>query len=617
MKLIEKLEQSVKSNERIIIIPTTIGEIREVFKEKEEANKVTKLIYYIFNSIWNRTPNFSVNSVLKDKLEYAIKIGIGIASYNQMPISWIEDKFFSFKNFLMKDRGHITTLVCWLYNNKIPVSIVIKIVDGLLKKYKSIDGWKDDYSLSHSIEILLEVKVYLSDEAKRQKKAGIKKADQIVSIQSICENVLKFNNTLNKSAVSIEVRKESIFVHMLEILGINNNSNKWIEYQKAFLSFVGKIMRFDGNDLFLRNKFNIEGLRTEIDKLQTFIGNTTILLFSGAVKSYKQKLSEYSEIIPIRFLGLRRLATYDKRGPLYYTSLESEIELQLLAIHSSGLKYSDALAELKLIDTISKHQKWNSYEEKRKEILDSLNETTDAKNLEDAGIGKEDFGMACVDTVIELLNNIPGMEDRHNQNQIDTMVVKFVDKLCERLEEVSDDSDADDPSILFSSSKDMTTRFTVIIKPVYDIIISELANGNGVTIDKDQIFDTLLSPIKILCEKYGQYKFDVIKLTQESYKTPEITKIDFSTKANARDVANLDLGRKIQSEGYTLKNCIVHQKHHNRSSSDGDHNITNIGYWKEYSEKNFEIVEKNKQKLFANNVKIQSDAQTLYDIFNK
>jgi hypothetical protein len=617
MKLIEKLEQFVKGNERIGIIPTTIGEIREVFKEKEEAGKVTKLIYYIFNSIWNRTPNFSVNSVLKDKLEYAIKIGIGIASYNQMPISWIEDKVFSFKNFLMKDRGHITTLVCWLYNSKVPVSIVTKIVDGLLKKYKSIDGWKEDYSLSHSIEILIEVKSYLSDEAKRQKKAGIKKADQTVSIQSICENVLNFNNTLNKSAVSIEVRKESIFVHMLEILGINNNSNKWIEYQKAFLSFVGKIMRIDGNDLFLRNKFNIEGLRTEIDKLQTFVGNTTILLFSGAVKSYKSKLSEYSEIIPIRFLGLRRLASYDKRGPLYYTSLESEIEAQLLAIHQSGLRYSDALAELKLIDTISKHEKWSSYEEKRKEILDSLNETTDAKNLEDAGIGKEDFAMACVDTVIELLNNIPGMEDRHNQNQINTIVIKFVDKLCERIEEVSDDSDADDPSPLFSAGKDMDNRFSVIIKPVYDSIIAESANGNGVTIDKDQIVETLLSPIKVLCEAHGQYMFDVVKLTKESYKKPEIVKINFNTKPNARDAANLDLGRKNQDGGYTLENCIIQQKHHNRSVSDGDHNITNIGYWEWFSETNLEIVKQNANKLFANNFKIQSDAQTLYDVFHK
>jgi hypothetical protein len=422
---------------------------------------------------------------------------------------------------------------------------------------------------------------------------------------------------LNKSAVSIEVRKESIFVHMLEILGINNNSNKWIEYQKAFLSFVGKIMRIDGNDLFLRNKFNIEGLRTEIDKLQTFVGNTTILLFSGAVKSYKSKLSEYSEIIPIRFLGLRRLASYDKRGPLYYTSLESEIEAQLLAIHQSGLRYSDALAELKLIDTISKHEKWSSYEEKRKEILDSLNETTDAKNLEDAGIGKEDFAMACVDTVIELLNNIPGMEDRHNQNQINTIVVKFVDKLCERIEEVSDDSDADDPSPLFSAGKDMDNRFSVIIKPVYDSIIAESANGNGVTIDKDQIVETLLSPIKVLCEAHGQYMFDVVKLTKESYKKPEIVKINFNTKPNARDAANLDLGRKNQDGGYTLENCIIQQKHHNRSVSDGDHNITNIGYWEWFSETNLEIVKQNANKLFANNFKIQSDAQTLYDIFHK
>jgi hypothetical protein len=614
MKLVEKLEAFVKSDKRHDVIPATVSEIREIFKEKEEANKVTKLFYYIFNSIWNRTPNFLVMSVLKEKLEYAINIGIGISSYNQLPISWIEDKLFSFKNFLMKDRGHITTLVCWLYSFRLPLAVVTKIVDELLKKYKSVDGWKDDYSLSHSVGILTEVKTYLSEEAKRQKQSGTKKSEQEITIQNICENVPKFGLTLNGFLVSIEVRKESIFAHMSEILKLNNNANKWIEYQKAFLSFVGKIMRIDGNDLFLRNKFNIEGLRTEIDKLPTFVGNVSVLLFSGAIKSYKSKLSEYSEIIPIRFLGLRRLISYDKRGAFYYSSAESEIEAQLMAIHTSKLKYSDALSEIKLIDSISNNQKWDDYENKRKEILDSLKDTTDAKNLEDASIGKEDFAMACVDSVIELLNNIPGMEDRHNPSQINTVVAKFVDRLCDRLEEVSDDSDADDPSPLFSAGKDMSNRFDVIIKPVYDSILSESANG--VKLDKDQIFDTLLLPIKTLCDKHGQTMFNVVKLTKESYKKPEITTINFSIKANARDTANLDLGRKIQSDGYTLENCIIQQKYHNRSASDGDHNITNIGYWKWFSETNIEIVKQNSNKLFANNFKIQADAQTLYNIFH-
>ena len=78
------------------------------------------------------------------------------------------------------------------------------------------------------------------------------------------------------------------------------------------------------------------------------------------------------------------------------------------------------------------------------------------------------------------------MEDRHNPSQINTVVAKFVDRLCDRLEEVSDDSDADDPSPLFSAGKDMSNRFDVIIKPVYDSILSESANG--VKLDKDQIF---------------------------------------------------------------------------------------------------------------------------------
>ena len=38
----------------------------------------------------------------------------------------------------------------------------------------------------------------------------------------------------------------------------------------------------------------------------------------------------------------------------------------------------------------------------RKELLSSISDSTDTNNLENARPDKEDFGMACVDTVMEL-----------------------------------------------------------------------------------------------------------------------------------------------------------------------------------------------------------------------
>ena len=77
---------------------------------------------------------------------------------------------------------------------------------------------------------------------------------------------------------------------MKEILQLNNNFNKWIEFQKAFLKFVESIMRTDGDDKYLRTTFNLDAIRTHIDSLPSFIGSSSILVFSNAIANYKRKL---------------------------------------------------------------------------------------------------------------------------------------------------------------------------------------------------------------------------------------------------------------------------------------------------------------------------------------
>ena len=606
MKLIDKLKQFVKSGERHDNITSTISEIREIFKPKEDVPAVFKIQFYIFNSVWNRIPNFGISSVLEDKLKYAIKIGSGISSYNQLPISWIEDKVFELKNFLMKDRGHITTLLCWLYSKKFPITAFEKIVDKLITEYKSIDGWKQDFSFSHTVSILEEVQSYIEESKNQQKKAGTKKSDQTLSIQMICENVPSFGKTLNNFKVSIEVRRESIAVHMMEILALNNTYNKWIEYQKAFLSFVGKVMRKDGSDNYFRDVINMDAVRNHIDNLKTFMGNSKIVIFSSAIASYKRKVSEYSEIIPMRLLGLRKLTTFDKRGSYYYSSTESVIEEQLMALHTNNVTEESAKLELTIINQIADNIAWDLYEEKRKQLLGSQPDKLNTKNLEDAALGKEDFGMACVDAVMELRESLPHMGDRKSEKQINLLVTDFVNGLIVQMEEVVDDE------TLFNVGATMNNRFQKLIIPTY-IKLKDTYTSETPTDNKQSIYETLLNELKPFLN--GQTQFNVMKFTSESYKEPEVTMIDFGT--TKRGEAGLDLGQRKQSMGYTIHNCIVQQKHHNRSENDVDHNISNVDYWKWYSKANLDLVMKNKQHFISiGEFNVLGDAEKLNNIFN-
>ena len=608
MKLIDKLKNFVSSTDRQDVIVATISEIREIFKPKEDITPIFKVLFYIFNSIWNRTPNFNIKTVLDEKLKYALNIGSGISSYNQLPISWIEDSFFSFKNFLMKDRGHITTLVCWSYSKKLPIITFEKIVNKLILEYKgSSKDWKNDYSLSHTISILQEVQSYIEEAKAFQKKSGIKKADQTLSIQDICENVKSFGDTLNNYKVSIEIRKESITAHMMEILKINNNYNKWIEYQKAFLSFVGKIMSIDGSDSYLRDILNINAVRNHIDELKCFLGDSKTIVFSSAITSYKRKVSEYTEIIPIRLLGLRKLDIFNKRGKYYYASTEDHIVEQLMALHNSNLSEADAKNQLTIINQIATNSAWASYEDTRKSLLDSQSGKLDTTNLEDASITKEDFGMACVDAVMELRDVLPHMGDRKSEKQLDVLVTDFVNVLKQRLEQIVEDE------TLFYTNATMANRFDLLILPVF-IKLKDKYVSISPKDSKQSIYETLLNELKPFLD--GQTKFKVMKFTNESYKNPEIVIIDFSSYK--RGEAGLDLGQREQSMGYTISNCIIQQKYHNRSQHDSDHNISNIDYWKWFSKTNLELVSKNRNYFIDNSeFEVLSDAKKLNDLFNK
>jgi len=300
------------------------------------------------------------------------------------------------------------------------------------------------------------------------------------------------------------------------------------------------------------------------------------------------------------------LTTFDKRGSYYYSSTESNIEEQLMALHTNGVTEAEAKLELTIMNQIADNVAWDSYEEKRKELLGSQPDKLNTTNLADASLGKEDFGMACVDAVMELRASLPHMGDRKSEKQINLLVTDFVNGLIAQMEEVVDDE------TLFNVGATMDNRFQKLILPTY-IKLKDTYTSETPTDNKQTIYETLLNELKPFLN--GQTKFKVMKFTAESYKEPEVTTIDFGT--NKRGEAGLDLGQRKQSMGYTIQNCIVQQKHHNRSENDVDHNISNVDYWKWYSKANFELVMKNQQHFISiGEFSVLADAHTLNNIFN-
>jgi hypothetical protein len=307
----------------------------------------------------------------------------------------------------------------------------------------------------------------------------------------------------------------------------------------------------------------------------------------------------------LRFLGLRKLLTFKDRAPHYYTSKESEITKQLTAIHSSSMKTEDAKFELEIMDMICKSPLWKEYETRRKELLSSISDSVDTNNLENARIDKEDFGMACVDAVMELRDSIPGMTGRKLESQISEIVSKFVTNLKIQLEEVVEDD------TIFSCGATMDNRFLKLIYPTYQKVIKQYNSGESVS--KSELFklhlDTHIRP-----RLNGQTNFSILKLTNESYKELETTWVDFG-KDNAAD-ANMDLGQQVQAMGYTVDNTLAQQKHHNRSSA-GDHIVNTFDYWKWYSEENLRLVNNNKAKLIeSEEYKVIADSKVMFERFN-
>ena len=139
---------------------------------------------------------------------------------------------------------------------------------------------------------------------------------------------------------------------------------------------------------------------------------------------------------------------------------------------------------------------------------------------------------------------------------------------------------------------------------------------SAIKMNEQEVYEYLLDEIKQHLN--GQTKFNVVKLTLPNYNGTivETTQIDFDDLQ--RNTAGFDLGHKVQTTGdFTIDNCFIQQKHHNRAYHSVDHIIDSVGYWKWYSKVNLEIVSNNKQYFIDNDmIEVIADAKKLNDRFN-
>jgi len=600
-KLVDQFKEFVSSKENVDIFKAKISEIRSIYKGRGLQGN---LMYHIFNSIWNRIPNLQLPSVLKDKMGYAVRIGFGIASYNQLPLSFIVDKIQTINNFLMKDRGHILELICGQYKTGFAAKQVLAIVKEERKKIIEKPNYEKDIRYVEAIEIADGVISYLESVIKSSKKTG---KDIKVSIEDICDNVPSFSNNLNETPIGIEIRKETIAIHMEEILQINNSYNEWIAYQKALLSFCGYVLNSDRDETFLTNTLQIDKLRNTIDSLPVFVGgNDSYLPLSKAVAGYKKKISDYTEAIPLRFLGLRLMSDFSDRGKFYYTNDVNEIASQLKKIRTERLSYNDAEKVLKNIDTIAKQKtQWESYKLHQEE-LEAEHEDTGVKmnNLEDSVITKEDFGMACIDACIEIALQTCG--GRTSETQIISIVDDFVDALKNQLSVVVNNE------TIFLGGASMEWRFNNIILPAYEAVIN--SDSDDVDVAKQKLYETHRKELLNTFDFQGKTRFAIINPTKNSYNNPEVTYISFGD--GGRDYCGIDLGQKKQTGGYTLENTFNQVRGDNRSNNKGNHKITNVEYWKWFARENQNRVSAHEAFLIKNKLfKVLADSADLINIF--
>lgn len=608
--LIEELTEFVKSTNEKKILVSNLNDVRPLYRGHASFKN---LFAHIFNSSWNRHPNFNNSKVRADKLGYVMRLGTG-ASINQIPISLLIDTPHPISNFLLKDRGHILELTCCLYDKKMWKTYEMEEI--VLDEIKCLQAAKNKTSdRTKALQILMDVKNFISQTDGEMITSGITdKGKRLISLQEICDAVPEFNSNLNKSDLSIEIKRESIPTHIREILKINNRDNKWMDAQLAWLNFWAYCFDKDNNSEYIDSKLEYEKLISLFEQDSIFNGDydkkSNYPLLSNSITDYCKKLSEGAIVVPLTLVSIdASTQTFTDVA----SKLEKETEVALTSQYQNlyDLKitkkqFEKYKAEYK---AIIEQPHWKTLKDNIDKLVKKYKSPNrDLENLKHTNLLHISYGGAALIACRRLIQS-KGNKGRTSPAHIERIVKDFCNNLNKRIQKVCEAG-----TYFPGVAKKASARVMHTIGVVYDDMMKQ--DISDVKMTDQEVYEYLLDGIKQHLN--GQTKFSVVKLTLPNYNGTnlETTQIDFEELQ--RNLAGFDLGHKLQTTGdFTIDNCFIQQKHHNRAYHNVDHITDSTGYWKWYAKVNLEIVNNNQQYFIDNKMfEVIADANTLNKRFN-
>ena len=591
------------------IIPTTLSQIRNIYRGW--SSNYGALVGYIFNSTWNRKPNLTIPSVRKDKLGYVIRIGTGISSMNQIPMSII----FGYLNPLIKDRGHLLHTTCTKFKEKMwSLRELSFVVNKEKTELTQDDGNKIiDTSKDKALEIIDMLEDFIADRKLRFIKEGTKATGEMfVSIEEICDNVVAFDNKLNHSKVSIEIRRESIWAHIKEILKINNFVNKWLDVQKGFLSFWGYCHDKDGNSTYIDDILEYDGLCVEYRRDDFWNGSDMekYPILHKQIKEFNNKIADSGSMVVPMFLNSVSLLTdnFKSLGEIFVVRKDSDYYEVLKGLHTNKIDRETFSDNSNLYKLISKQSYWKTFDDNIKTLQTVWERKTDnLNNLPHMNINDISYGGLCILACAEIAKM--RCDDRTSEIQISSIVSEFTDRLYQKVVDICEDG------TMFSSNSSAGVRFDLTTLQIY----KEMTTISDKTqLSKDELTK---AHYQQLLKQFGEdinREFSVIALKSESYSNPEVVTMDLRVCKNGkRDGSGMDLGQKNQTGGYTSDNTFLQQKKHNRSSNNSNHMISGIEYMRWFVTENYDRVQNNKQYFMdSEQFNVLSDAKDLKRIFS-
>jgi len=602
----------IDSTEKSDIFITTLAEFRPLFRG---LSKFGKLIGYIFNSSWNRKPNFTKPMIRKEKLGWVFRVGAGVTRVGMVPVSLLTSAIFKILNFLLKDLGHRLHIICVEYETPMwsikevrdTIKIeFLKITHGLPgKQSKTSDEDKIKYQ-----DILKKITKFVDTKIVEFKSNGVRSiSDMKISIRDICDNIPEFDMNLNYHKMSIEATRESIWTHIAEILYINNLVNKWLDCQKAFLSFWAYCFEKDGaSENYLNKILKNSSLEKVLELDGVWNGKEDIVLCKTVISKNNTDLANGAIVIPRFILSLdMKDIEFDDMGSHVYIRTTEELYEIYKVLYDKKITYDEAIDEIDVYKAIIQQPAWKKFVKEKEKLVDNYKGTRDdIKNLVHSNILSESYGSGCILACVKLIKET--CDDRHSPASIASVVNDFVDNMIETLKTICDDG------TYFQANDDITDRFEMTILSVYNDMIATTSNTN---LSKKQLRKLWKNEVESYFGSKAMGEFDIINPTIESYKNPKIKTISYGKAVDAPKESGYDLGQKKQTAGYNQTNTFLQVVGHNRGSG-GDHIISNIDYAIWFAEDNKKRVDANEDYLIkAKKFKVLSDADEMLEIFKK